>query len=261
MQQYPYAPHPNKSGVSMPIGYVAAVPYQYGHHPANAARNFRQPPAGLPPPPMAMMMPMIANGGVGQIPMHHPLAQQFQYYQPNQGYYSTVNASNSINHPGAAKNFQTGTTTTTTTTTTTSKHAGIRDTKENKINASSSKTLDAGQNQGIHGLVQNTDVNELLKYKGTKLKVSKIYRISKSKSSALVDDSSDDENEQVYLNPTRLHATKQTMSSKNTTTAATFRHQSTLSSYDRRYSSGSDCSECRAERERERMQNKQSKRK
>ncbi|CAF0856431.1 unnamed protein product [Adineta ricciae] len=40
---------------------------------------------------------------------------------------------------------------------------------------------DGSKNEAIRGLVSNDDINNLLKHKGTKVKVSKIYRITKTK--------------------------------------------------------------------------------
>lgn len=47
---------------------------------------------------------------------------------------------------------------------------------------------DGAQNDAIRGLVSNDDINNLLKHKGTKVKVSKIYRITKTKPEEISDD-------------------------------------------------------------------------
>ncbi|CAF0808951.1 unnamed protein product [Adineta steineri] len=51
---------------------------------------------------------------------------------------------------------------------------------------------DGTKNDSIRGLVSNDDINNLLKHKGTKVKVKKIYRITKTKPEE-IDDSSDDD--------------------------------------------------------------------
>ncbi|CAF4806124.1 unnamed protein product, partial [Rotaria sp. Silwood2] len=62
---------------------------------------------------------------------------------------------------------------------------GVKEYKDNAFTIAP----DGVQNGTIKGLVSNNDINELLKHKGTKVKVSKIYRITKTKPDIKTDES------------------------------------------------------------------------
>lgn len=127
--------------------------------------------------------------------------------------------------------------------------------KDDKLGA----TSDSKQNKGLQGLVgANSDVNELLKQKGTKIKLSKIYRITKKKHNPQDDDddTSDDEYEQLPIDSARTSSLQPSALPYPRIPSATSScsHCSTCSNCscsDCRIQNGGhlydDCPECRAQ--------------
>ena len=130
---------------------------------------------------------------------------------------------------------------------------------------------DGADGETIRGLVSNNDINDLLKHKGTKVKVSKIYRITKTKSEAAQPDSSDDEVPLPMLNqppppstaasahaPARAQASAHRARRDSSSSSSTCCSQCSCSCSDssggryRRSHSYDDCPECQAERDRSR---------
>lgn len=130
---------------------------------------------------------------------------------------------------------------------------------------------DGAHNESIKGLVSNNDINNLLKHKGTKVKISKIYRITKTKPAALNNDSSDEEIPPPVQQPTPAPAPVpfQTPApalapapapvERPVSSSSSDSHCSTCSDcscsdcrHHRRSHTYDDCPECVAERERER---------
>ncbi len=247
MQPYSYIAYPNPNRATMPVPYKPPAnnyrqsstvrPTQY------APKPFRYPPGHpgrvLPRPPVSTMLPVMP-----------PQFQQFQYPQT---YYYNPNEANpavpSNSKPSAAE--------------------PKKDAKEYKDNVPH-----GAQNQGIKGLLSNNNINDLLKHKGTKLKVSKIYRITKMKPDS---NSSDDEYEQVPLDSPRPRTQKQSSVPTKRSTAQIQRIPSVASSCSHcstctncscsecLYRNGryvyDDCSECRAERKRQQIHTTRQKRK
>ncbi|CAF1133642.1 unnamed protein product [Didymodactylos carnosus] len=105
--------------------------------------------------------------------------------------------------------------------------------KKNKEYADAAFTIDPTKQEAIKGLLSNNDINDLLKVKGTKVKVAKIYRITKTKPEQS-DSDDDDEYEPVVLDsPTQKSRSQQQRP------ISADSHCSTCSSCS--------CSECRGE--------------
>ena len=179
----PYAYYPYQNGAQAPVRY--AIPPAYGQaSPPYANQSYNRFPAaiqgavhphpqtGTPPvqyPPgyrPGQSPPVSTNSPVGASP-RPPLQQQLQ--PPNPYYYNPY-AANGKTPPAPPK----------------------KGTKEYKDTAFTIAP-DGPHSESIKGLVSNHEINDLLKHKGTKVKVSKIYRITKTKPEVVNDDSSDDD--------------------------------------------------------------------
>ena len=125
---------------------------------------------------------------------------------------------------------------------------------------------DGANGDPIRGLVSNNNINDLLKHKGTKVKVSKIYRITKTNNEAQQLDSSDDDIvplPQAQPTPapapapapavqqTRRRSPSSSSSSSSSSRCSTCSSSCSECRSYRRPSSYDDCPECRAERRRE----------
>lgn len=250
MQPHSYIAVPNPNTRTVPVRYMVPgnyrqtlpvrPPYPYAsqpmhYQPVNQARS-------LPPPPPETIVP---------IPLPNQYRQQYpqQYHQP---YYYDPN----VAYPPPPYNSKPSKTTVKT---------GYKD---DKYALASNGT----QNKGIQNLVGNSDINELLKHKGTKIKVSKIYRISKKKPNLLDDDTSDDEYESVPLDSPSPRLRTRTLKQSSVpiqripSAASSCSHCSTCtncSCSDCRTRNSThpydDCRECRAERERQYIQETQQK--
>jgi hypothetical protein len=177
MQPYAYGPYPN--GGTMPVRNMVPTNYQpYSPSYANQSYNnyngvspnarseaqlLRYPPPHVPlgyvPGYMAPGLPPPPMSAMMPI-MTSPQSQQQQHPQ---GYYHNPDGSYGV-HSAVPKNGAKG-----------------------------------SENKGIQGAVGGREVKDLLKQKGTKLKVSKIYRITKHKPINQNNDSTDDEYEKVSL--------------------------------------------------------------
>ncbi|CAF0886970.1 unnamed protein product [Rotaria sordida] len=258
MQPYPYAGYPNANGATMPVGYMTPRNYQQNVPPLvnqssdrhagqastlrptqYASQPIRYPPnavppgyrpgypaPGLPPPPMNTMMPGMP---------------------PNQAYYYDPNGLNPSVPPD------------TKTQTTASKKGATGHT-----NNPYTMGPDGTQNEAIKSLVSNGNINDLLNHQGTKVKVSKIYRITKTKPDIRKDDSSDDDLKKVSLESARSVTNKPrppVPAQRAPSAASSCSHCSTCSNCScsecRNQGQGNfydDCPECRMERAREQAQ-------
>lgn len=131
---------------------------------------------------------------------------------------------------------------------------GVKEYKDNAFTIAP----DGAHSEAIKGLVSNNDINDLLKHKGTKVKVSKIYRITKTKPEIIADSSSDEE-----LPPPIQQApapvARAAVVQRPVSAASSDSHCSTCSNCScgdcrarERSHTYDDCPDCRAERERER---------
>jgi hypothetical protein len=177
----PYAYTPYQNGAQMPVRY--AMPPGYGQTsppyanqsydryaamptavrpPQNMTPPVRYPPGYIPgqSPPASTMSPVGAS----------PRPQQPQQLKPPNSYYYNPYGADGKTPAVPPK----------------------KGTKEYKDNAFTIAP-DGPHSESIKGLVSNNDINDLLKHKGTKVKVSKIYRITKTKPNIVNDDSSDEE--------------------------------------------------------------------
>ncbi len=182
MQPYAYAAYPNPNSATMPVHYMAPTNYPQSSPPfVNQSLNHYtgipttgQPIQYAPQPlnyPVEYMMPILPP---------HPMPIVSQQFQHPQGYYYNSNASNGVN-PTALSDAKT---------TAAVKKKGAK-------------------SQGSKNLVANNNANNLLKQKGTKVKLSKIYRISNKNPGFQDNDSSDDEYEQVPLDSPQPRTLKQ----------------------------------------------------
>lgn len=149
---------------------------------------------------------------------------------------------------------------------------GAKEFKENAFTIAP----DGAHSEAIKGLVSNNDINDLLKHKGTRVKVSKIYRITKTKPEAVAASSSDEELPAPYQKPpsqsqptpyqkppSQPQAQQQpppppASVQRPDSSSSSNSHCSTCSNCSctdcrarERTRSYDDCPECRAERERE----------
>lgn len=125
---------------------------------------------------------------------------------------------------------------------------------------------DGAEGETIRGLVSNDDINKLLTHKGTQVKVAKIYRITKTKSDAVVAESSDEELPTIpplapappvqnevppSVEKPRSRSRSRSSSSSSCCSTCSCSSCSSCRSY-RRPHSYDDCPECQAERQRRR---------
>ncbi|CAF4070404.1 unnamed protein product [Rotaria sp. Silwood2] len=258
MQPYPYAGYPNANGAIMPVGYMVPHNYQQNApslvnqpsdrytgktstvHPSQyTSQPLRYPsydvppgyrpgyPApGLPPPPISTMMPAIP---------------------PNQAYHYAPNGLNPAVPPG-------------TKTQTTVPKKGSK----GYANDPYKMTPDGTQNHAIKGLVSNSNISDLLNHQGTKVKVSKIYRITKTKPDIINNNSSDDDLEKLPLKSARSVTNKPQPSvpvQRAPSAASSCSHCSTCSNCScseclnqGQKSFDDNCPDCRMEREHEQAQ-------
>jgi hypothetical protein len=259
MQPYSYVPYPNPNGASMPNRYMVPANYQQRSPPFDRYAGVppvvrpthyvpvpvryppgyiqRYPAPGLPPQPMPTMIPVLGPPRPQYGNQSHPL-------QPPQAYYYNPNGSTE-GHSEMPLNS----------------------------NPSTSATKKSGKEYKNKPFTDNNDMNELLKQKGTKVKISKIYRITKQKPERQDNESTDDEYEPVSLESARPRTIQQlpppppsVYVQRAPSASSTGSHCSTCSNCScgecRSRGQGhtyDDCPECRAEREQ--AQAKQYKRK
>ena len=192
MQANPYAYYPYTNGAQVPGRYPAPNEYRQTAPPfanpsfdryASVSRGVYPPqnhlqPIRYPPTYTQRYMPpgpnTIPNGNYSQPqPQPQQVPQQSDQLQPPQPYYYNPYGANA-----APTNEKT--------------EAPKKGTKEYKDTAFTIAP-EGAHSQTIKGLVSNDEINDLLKHKGTKVKVSKIYRISKTKPVIQPPDSSDEE--------------------------------------------------------------------
>ncbi|CAF1282963.1 unnamed protein product [Rotaria sordida] len=244
-QPYPYGQYVYPNGAPMPVRYMVPSGQTQASPPfANQAFN-RYPtvPANTYPPQnmtQPIRYPPVYAQPIMRMPYNTPQQQQQQQQQPPQPYYYNPYASNQET-PTASSNPKTP--------------APKKGAKEYKDNAFTIAP-DGTQNETIKGLVSNNDINELLKHKGTKVKVSKIYRITKTKPEIKPDESSDEDLPPVPVAPSRPQTIQRPVSPSSSSSSCS--HCSTCSNCscsecrDRDRSHGyDDCPECRAEWNRE----------
>jgi hypothetical protein len=200
--QYPAYPYPNPNGATIPVRYMVPTGYRQNSPPfANQSFDryatvppavrpppsmgqprfppgYQQgyPPPGMPMPPMSTMMP-VRTSPRPQQRYPQPQQQPPEQLQPPQPYYYNpygANGGNPTTTPGPV---------------TPAPKKGAKEYKDKAFTIAP----DGARSEAIKGLVSNNDINDLLKHKGTKVKVSKIYRISKSKPEIRADSSSDEE--------------------------------------------------------------------
>jgi len=183
---YPNAPYPNANSAQVAVRYMIPNGYRQnsppfanqsfdryasipaGVRPQYIAQPLRYPPGYRPAyvPPGSTMMP----AGAFPRPQQNKPSEQIQ---PPQQYYYNPYGSNGVN-PGASSVLP---------------KKGAKEYKDNAFTIAP----DGAHSEAIKGLVSNNDINDLLKHKGTKVKVSKIYRITKTKPDIPSDDSSDED--------------------------------------------------------------------
>jgi hypothetical protein len=258
---YNYNPHPYNpyaNGAQMPVRY--SIPPGYGQNSppyANQYDRYAAIPAAVYPAqnvPQPVRYPPGYRTGqssaastmtpVGISPRPQQPPKQLEQLQPPQPYYyNPYGANGKTPAPPPPP----------------SPKKGAKEYKDNAFTIAP----DGPHSESIKGLVSNNDINELLKHKGTKVKVSKIYRITKTKPNIVNDDSSDEElpirvPQPLPPPPPPLPAPIQRPISSSSSDS----HCSTCSncscsncrsrSRDRRRSHGyDDCPECRAELNRE----------
>jgi len=213
MQPNPYAAYPyqypaNPNGAAIPVRYMVPTGYrqnsppfanqsfdrystvlpatrpppsmgQAAHYPPGYAPGGYLPRGMAPPPPASTMTPIRS-------PTHSQQQQQrknSEQLQPPQPYYYNPYGPNGAPPTAASQ-------------------ASKKGAKEYKDNAFTIAP-DGARSEAIKGLVSNNDINDLLKHKGTKVKVSKIYRISKTKPEIKPDSSSDDDLPPLLETPPR----------------------------------------------------------
>jgi len=256
MQSYPYAPYPYANGAPMPVHYMVPNGYRQNSPPfanqsfdryVSMTTNVRPPqsipqPIRYPPgyrpgymPPGSTMMP------AGASPRPQQQLRQSDQLQPPQPYYYNPYGPNG-GKPAAKKPL-----------------APKKGAKEYKDNAFTIAP-DGPHSESIKGLVSNYDINDLLKHKGTKVKVSKIYRITKTKPDTPVDDSSEDDLlPPIQQNPPQpIQKPPSQLIRRPVSSSSSDSHCSTCSNcscsecrHRIRSHVDDDCPECRAERNRE----------
>lgn len=270
MQPNPYMYNAYPNG-AQPVRY--AVPQGYRQpSPPYANQPFDR-YAGMPPatrPPPGMTQPVRYPPGYGQgyyqpaVPMQaaptstraqRPPPQTPEQLQPPQPYYYNpygVNGATPTASPGPKE---------------APPKKGGKEFKDNAFTIAP----DGAHNESIKGLVSNNDINNLLKHKGTKVKISKIYRITKTKPAALNNDSSDEEIPLPVQQPTpapasvpvpppaSASASAPAPAQRPVSSSSSDSHCSTCSNcscsdcrHHRRSHTYDDCPDCIAERERER---------
>lgn len=187
MQPYPYGAYAPTTGATPPVRYMIP-PTGQPQHPQQLYSNTvfdRYAHVATGVRPAAPIMPPVRNPyppNMTRMPSEQPSpAPSFQsqkpgeQLQPPQPYYYNPYGANSTATPDSK--------------TTPAQKKGA---KEYKDTAFTIKP-EGAEGDTIRGLVSNDDINKLLTHKGTKVKVAKIYRITKTKSDAVIADSSDDE--------------------------------------------------------------------
>ena len=257
MQPYSYAPYPSANGAAIyprytippnysqnapPIANQPINPYnrqarpvrppQYGPMPVGSPARAappgyrpRYPAPGLPPPPMSTMVPVMRPQQWTSLPSQQWSSPRSQQWQPSQGYYYGHNGSNGFN-PAALPGFTAG-----------------ADWSASDGQGNQHKRHQTGaeneENDAVTKIVSNQNVRDLLNQQGTKVKVSKIYRITKTKPDIKKEDSSDDDVEKERLQPVQTQAKKP--SPRPPSSVSSCSHCSTCSNCS--------CSECRIQRQ------------
>ena len=177
MQPYPYGPYPYRYPAPMPIRMMVPGGYPQNSPPfANLSFDRYAMMPGGPRPPQHMA-----------VPLRYPAATRPGYYGNGgsmAGRAPTRKTSGTDPMPSNRSN--------TVAPSVSSTLAPSRGAKEFKDNAFTIKH-DGARGEPLRGLASNGDINELLKQKGTKVKVKKIYRITKSKGPTQDEDSTDEE--------------------------------------------------------------------
>jgi hypothetical protein len=262
MQPNPYAPYPypTANGGQMPVRYMIPNGYRQSSPPfANQSfdRYAAIPPAAVRPPPGSIQPIRYPPGyyppNMRMPPGSSPRPQQQQpkpneQLQPPQPYYYNPYGPNGASPAGSLGPRG---------------QAPKKGAKEFKDNAFTIAP-DGAHSEAIKGLVSNNNINDLLKHKGTKIKVSKIYRISKTKPDIPAPDSSDDDlplpiqqpRSQPTLPPQQQQIQQQIerplSSSSSASHCSTCSNCSCTDCRDRKQShTYDDCPDCRAERNRE----------
>ncbi|CAF1277554.1 unnamed protein product [Rotaria sp. Silwood1] len=246
MQPYPYAGYSNANGATIPVGYMAPYNYQPNGAPlvnkpsdrhAGKSSSIR-PSQYTSHYPSNTVPPGYRSGYPPTGFPPQPISTMMPGMPPNQPYYYPSNGLNPTVPPPGTK------------------------TKTNGYTMGS----DGTQNEAIKGLVSNSNINDLLNHQGTKVKVSKIYRITKTKPDIHKNDSSDDDLEKLPSVSARTGTTKPATqppvsAQRIPSVASSCSHCSTCSNCScsecRNQEQGNyhdDCSECRAERAREQAQ-------
>jgi hypothetical protein len=254
MQSYPYGSYPYPNGGQMPVRYAVPAGYRQSSPPfanqsfdryATAPATVRSPPNMVQPvryppgygpggylPPNMPMSPTSNRMPVGNSPRPQ------QQLQPPQPYYYNPYGPNG-GSPTASLGSQIA-----------APKKGAKEFKDNAFTIAP----DGAHSEAIKGLVSNNDINDLLKHKGTKVKVSKIYRITKTKPNIIANDSSDEElpppiqKQQPPPQPVQRPISSSSSGSHCSTcsncSCSECRHEKQSHGHD-------DCPECRAEQERE----------
>ncbi|CAF0996297.1 unnamed protein product [Rotaria sp. Silwood1] len=247
MQPYPYGQYVYPNAAPMPVRYMIPPGQRQPSPPfANQAFNhYATVPANVRPPQIMTQPirypPVYAQPGM-QMPYGPPQQRQPpEQLRPPQPYYYNPYGSNQETSTASPDPK------------TPAPKKGLKEYKDNAFTIAP----DGAQNETIKGLVSNNDINDLLKHKGTKVKVSKIYRITKTKPDIKPDESSDEDLPPIPVAQARPQTIQRPVSSSSSSSSSCS-HCSTCSNCScsecrDRYRSHTydDCPECRAERDRE----------
>ncbi|CAF3332622.1 unnamed protein product [Rotaria socialis] len=263
MQGYPYGQYvyPNSAqmpGAQMPVRYMVPSGYRQPSPPfANQSFNRYATVPSNPTPPQNMTQQVRYPPGYAQPDMQMPHAslqqQTPQQLQPPQPYYYNPYGTNQ-EAPSVTPAPKTP-----------ASKAGAKEYKEKAFTIAP----DGTQSETIKGLVSNSNINDLLKHKGTKVKVSKIYRITKTKPDLKADSSSDDDlpllkppsrTQQPQPVPQPQETQRPSSSSSSCSHCSTCSNCSCTECRDRSRSHVyDDCPECRAEWNREQTRHRRRK--
>jgi hypothetical protein len=248
MQSNPNASYPYANGAQMPVRYMVPNGYRQSSppfanqsfdrfasiaatvRPQNIAQPIRYPPGYRPGMPILPASTMMPTGIVPQPPQQQQRKQSDKLQPPQPYYYNPYATGTPSPRAQAPKK-------------------GAKEYKENAFTIAP----DGAHSESIKGLVSNNDINDLLKHKGTKVKVSKIYRITKTKHDVQEKDSSDEDllppihqsPQQPIQQPIQRPISSSSSSSSHCSTCS----NCSCSECRRRSHIDDDCPECRARRQ------------
>ena len=197
MHPYPYGPYPHGYPAPMPIRMMVPGGYRQNSPPfANLSFDRYAMMPGGPRPPPYMAVPLRYPAGAQ--PGYPPNGESMPGRAPTRVTSGTdPMPSNQARTPNP-KDTADGRNPSNTIAPSVSRAPAPppRGAKEFKDNAFTINP-DGERGEPLRGLVSNGDINDLLKQKGTKVKVKKIYRITKTKATPQDDDDDDDADKEL----------------------------------------------------------------